>query len=55
MVPSTKVVLLTTSVLYPIEDADVNPPMVNAPTHRLHPPLPPILYPHLKKKQAHLL
>ena len=26
MVPSTKVVLLTTSVLYPIEDADVNPP-----------------------------
>jgi len=26
MVPSTKVVLLTTLVLYPIEDADVNPP-----------------------------
>jgi hypothetical protein len=25
MVPSTKVVLLTTLVLYPIEDADVNP------------------------------
>jgi hypothetical protein len=25
MVPSTKVVLLTTSILYPIEDTDVNP------------------------------
>jgi hypothetical protein len=48
MVPSTKVVLLTTLVLYPIEDADVNPLSAHAPTHRLHPPLLPIRYPRFQ-------